>query len=85
MARKTQPVPKSFEDAMGELEKILGDLEGGSVTLEESLVRYERGTYLIQHCRDALQAAEKQIELIGRGDEDGDKTKPPADPSVEPG
>lgn len=66
MARKNQPIPKSFEDALAELEKILADIEGGQVPLEESLTRYERGQFLIQHCRGILARAEKQIEAIGK-------------------
>ena len=37
MARKSQPPPKSFEDALAELEQILSDIEGGEVPLEQSL------------------------------------------------
>ncbi len=66
MARKQQPPPKSFEDALGELEKILSDIEGGEVGLEESLVKYERGNFLIGHCRGVLNRAEKQIELLSK-------------------
>jgi exonuclease VII small subunit len=36
------------------------------VGLEESLVKHERGTFLIQHCRAILSRAEKQIELLTR-------------------
>ena len=42
-------------------------MEGGQVGLEESLVKYERGSFLIQHCRNVLNAAEKQVELLSRG------------------
>jgi len=66
MAKKNQTPPKSFEDALTELEQILSDIEAGEIGLEESLVRYERGNFLIQHCRTVLGAAEKQIELLGK-------------------
>ena len=76
MARKNQPVPKSFEEAIAELEKILADLEGGQVGLEESLSRYERGTFLIQHCRGVLGAAEKQIELLSKAEDGAIQSQP---------
>jgi exodeoxyribonuclease VII small subunit len=76
MPRKNQPLPKTFEEAIGELEKILSEMEGGQVGLEESLTRYERGTFLIQHCRGVLGAAEKQIELLSKAD-DGSLQKDP--------
>jgi exodeoxyribonuclease VII small subunit len=66
MAKKTQTPPKSFEDALSELERILSDIEAGEIGLEESLTRYERGVFLIQHCRAVLGTAEKQIELLGK-------------------
>jgi exodeoxyribonuclease VII small subunit len=65
-AKKNQAPPKNFEDALAELERILGEIEGGEVPLEESLVKYERGQFLIRHCRGVLSAAEKQIEVLGK-------------------
>lgn len=71
MARKTQAPPKNFEEALLELEQILTDIEGGQVGLEESLVKYERGTFLIQHCRGVLSTAEKQIEVLSKAADGG--------------
>ena len=64
MARKAQNPPKTFEEALAELEQILLDIEGGEVGLEESLSKYERGTFLIGHCRTVLSRAEQQIEVL---------------------
>ena len=66
MARKTQTPPKNFEDALRELEEILGEIEAGELGLEQSLQKYERGNFLIQHCRGVLNSAEKQIDLLSR-------------------
>jgi exodeoxyribonuclease VII small subunit len=71
MAKKTQVAPRSFEEALSELVQIVRDIESGQVGLEESLVRYERGTFLIQHCRGVLNSAEKQIEVLGKTSEGG--------------
>jgi exodeoxyribonuclease VII small subunit len=76
MAKKTQPPPKTFEDALGELEQILSDIEGGQVGLEASLAKYERGMFLIGHCRSVLGAAEKQIELLSRSSDGGIVAEP---------
>jgi exodeoxyribonuclease VII small subunit len=76
MARAKQTPPKSFEDALEELERILADIEGGQVPLEQSLVMYERGQFLIQHCRAVLSRAEKQIEVLSKG-EGGELTASP--------
>ena len=76
MGKKNQPPPKSFEEALKELERILSEIEGGEVGLEESLVKYERGTFLIQHCRTVLGAAEKQIELLSKGPDGSLQSEP---------
>jgi exodeoxyribonuclease VII small subunit len=74
--KKNLTPPKDFEDALRELEQILADIEKGEVGLEESLLRYERGTFLIQHCQNILNTAEKQIELITRNQNGELKTTP---------
>ena len=67
MARKQIP-PKNFEEALSELERILTEIEGGEVPLEESLSKYERGQFLIRHCRAVLGEAEKQIEKLSKSE-----------------
>ena len=81
MAKKQQSPPKSFEEALGELEQILSDIEGGEVGLEESLVKYERGTFLIGHCRGVLNRAEKQIELLSKAPDGELEAQPLTDDS----
>lgn len=53
-----------FEKAMAELEAIVGQLEKGSVPLEESIAIYERGEALKGRCETLLRAAEMRIEKI---------------------
>ncbi len=76
MGKKNHTPPKSFEDALHELEQILAEIENGQVGLEESLVKYERGNFLIQHCRAVLGAAEKQIELLSKGPDGSLQSEP---------
>ncbi|MEM9810658.1 MAG: exodeoxyribonuclease VII small subunit [Pseudomonadota bacterium] len=54
----------SFEDALKELEVIIGKLESGQVALEESIALYERGAALKAHCEKVLTAARERIEKI---------------------
>jgi exodeoxyribonuclease VII small subunit len=82
MAKKPQPTPKSFEEALRELEQILSEIEGGEVGLEESLVKYERGNFLIQHCRTILGSAEKQIEILSK-QADGELKSEPLEEQAE--
>jgi exodeoxyribonuclease VII small subunit len=54
----------SFEIAMAELEKVVRDLESGSVELEKSIALYERGAALKAHCEAKLKAAEEKVAKI---------------------
>ncbi|MCB1475917.1 MAG: exodeoxyribonuclease VII small subunit [Rhodobiaceae bacterium] len=54
----------SFEQAIGELESIVGRLEGGRVPLEESIRIYERGDALRARCEALLKNAEAKVEKI---------------------
>jgi exodeoxyribonuclease VII small subunit len=66
MAKKNQIAPKTFEEALSELERILADIEAGEIGLEESLAKYERGNFLIAHCRGVLATAQQQIEMMNK-------------------
>ncbi len=54
----------SFEEAMAELERVVGQLERGDVALEQSIQLYERGAALKSHCEDRLKKAEEKVEAI---------------------
>lgn len=58
----------SFEQAMTELEKVVGQLESGDVPLEESITLYERGAELKKHCEAKLKAAEEKVAAITLGE-----------------
>ncbi|MFA5970239.1 MAG: exodeoxyribonuclease VII small subunit [Sphingomonas sp.] len=60
----------TFEDALRELEQIVGLLERGDAPLDESIRLYERGSLLRQRCADRLDAAQARIEAI-KLDSDG--------------
>jgi len=54
----------SFEAAMAELERVVGQLEGGEVPLEQSIALYERGAALKARCEKELKRAEAKVERI---------------------
>ncbi|WP_424932204.1 exodeoxyribonuclease VII small subunit [Amaricoccus macauensis] len=54
----------SFEQALGELETVVGALEKGTVPLEESIALYERGAALRAHCETKLKDAEAKVTQI---------------------
>ncbi len=70
----TNPLPPNadiaalpFERALAELEEIVRKLEQGSVSLEDSILIYERGEALKKHCEALLKNAEMRIEKITLG------------------
>jgi exodeoxyribonuclease VII small subunit len=71
--------PERFEDAVSELEQIVAAMETGTLSLEESLARFQRGTELLRHCRGALESAEQRIRVL----QDGELRDMPADPDGE--
>ncbi|MBN2402323.1 MAG: exodeoxyribonuclease VII small subunit [Spirochaetes bacterium] len=58
----------SFEEAINELEKIAGELEEGSLNLDDSISSFERGTMLKNFCRDKLEEAERKIEILQKAE-----------------
>jgi exodeoxyribonuclease VII small subunit len=54
----------SFEQALGELERIVQQLERGDVALEDSIRMYERGAALKSHCEAKLKEAQLKVEQI---------------------
>lgn len=54
----------TFEQAMAELEKVLGMLERGDVALDESIALYERGAALKKRCDAKLKEAEEKVAAI---------------------
>ncbi len=54
----------SFEDALGELERIVKGLEGGQQKLEDAITAYERGALLRRHCESKLAEAETRVQAI---------------------
>jgi exodeoxyribonuclease VII small subunit len=59
--------PKDFESALAELEKIVGQMESGKLSLEDSLTAYERGASLLNFCREAVTRAEQQVQALENG------------------
>ena len=54
----------NLEEALEDLEQIVGRLEDGKLSLEESLVLFERGIRLVRLCSARLESAEQRIESL---------------------
>ncbi|RUL65034.1 exodeoxyribonuclease VII small subunit [Dyella dinghuensis] len=60
---ETAPVA-DFEHSLDELEQLVARMEGGDMSLDESLGAFERGIGLYRHCQQALDKAELRVRLL---------------------
>ncbi len=67
-AADTSPVA-DFEHSMAALETLVGTMEAGELTLEDSLAAYERGVALYRHCQTALEQAELRVRQLSDPDQ----------------
>lgn len=57
-----------FETSIKELEEIVKALESGSVSLDESLLLFEKGVKLTKNCQRLLDEAEKKVSILVNDD-----------------
>ncbi|NQW66134.1 MAG: exodeoxyribonuclease VII small subunit [Burkholderiales bacterium] len=67
IAAPEQPVPESYEAGLHELESLVAHMESGQLPLAQLLQTYQRGAFLLNHCRQQLQAVEAQIKVLEAG------------------
>jgi exodeoxyribonuclease VII small subunit len=60
----------SFEQLLTKLENIVGKLDAGGLTLEESLSLFEEGMRLSKQCNQLLDSAELKIKKLRDAIED---------------
>ena len=53
-----------FEKSLKKLEKIVGELEEGNLSLEEALKKYEEGIALAGGCSKMLKEAKARVERL---------------------
>ena len=57
----------TFESALAELENIVTRMEGGQLSLEQSLTAYKRGAELLKFCQAQLADAQQQVKVLEAG------------------
>ena len=57
----------SFEAAMEGLESAVAKLEGGSLSLDESIAEFEKCIALITQCEQQLGSAKQRVRLLIEG------------------
>ena len=60
---------QTLEESFDALEEILGELQSGELTLEESFKKYEEGMKLVKNCNEAIDKVEKRLVVINGGEQ----------------
>lgn len=76
----------SYEQARDELVDVVGKLESGAASLEDSLALWERGEALADRCQSWLDAARDRLaaakgDSVVTEDEDGTGGDPESEPA----
>jgi len=66
-----------FEKKLNRLEEIVGKMEKGDVSLEESLKFFEEGVKLSRECNAKLTEAELKVKKLMSIDKDGNPVTVP--------
>ena len=74
--------PIDFEASLAELEELVGRMEEGALSLEDSLAAFERGTKLARACQEALRRAEVRIKALTEEGREVDLPAPDGEPDA---
>ena len=61
---ESQDSSVDFEKSLSQLEKLVEEMESGELTLEESLLAFEKGVALARNCKESLSRAEERIAQL---------------------
>jgi exodeoxyribonuclease VII small subunit len=64
MSKPSEAPKLSFEQALGELEKIVSRMESGELSLEQALAAHKRGLELARFCQQRLEGAQQQVKVL---------------------
>ena len=72
LAKNNSPTPapavaSSYEEAIGELDRLVAAMEAGQLPLDRLLESYRRGAELLSFCRGRLEAVEQQVKVLEDG------------------
>jgi exodeoxyribonuclease VII small subunit len=67
---------ETYDAIVARLERVVGELESGQLTLEQSIERFAEGVRLAKDASKKLDEAERRVELLVRGAGGEDETVP---------
>jgi exodeoxyribonuclease VII small subunit len=60
----------NLEKSLTDLEALVAELEGGDLSLEEAMKKFEHGIKLTRACQLALKEAEQKVEILLQNNDD---------------
>jgi exodeoxyribonuclease VII small subunit len=63
--KEESPDEPAFDERLARLEELVAELEGGELTLEDSLSRYGEGVKLLRSARNQLEGYRQKVEELG--------------------
>lgn len=67
---------QTFENAIKRLESIVQDLEGGDLTLDEALKKFQEGIKLSKFCSNKLDETEKKVSILLKDEKGNVRAEP---------
>jgi len=64
--KNQQPEETTYQSAWTELQRIVNDLQGGSVGIDELTDKIERAAELVRFCRERLRSTEDAVGRLGQ-------------------
>ncbi len=85
MATEKAKKPQGFEKSLERLESVVEEMEGGDLSLEDMIKRFEEGQKLIGFCSKKLDEVERKIEMLIKKDNGETEAVPFEDDADVPG
>jgi exodeoxyribonuclease VII small subunit len=67
---------ETYDAIVARLERVVGELESGQLTLEQSIERFAEGVRLARDASRKLDEAERRVEQLVRSADGGDEAVP---------
>jgi len=65
-----------FEESLAKLERLVGEMEGGELPLDEMRTRFEEGRRLVTFCTSELESIRQRIEKVVSAPNEPPKVEP---------
>ena len=77
--RAQEPAAEPYDKLVGRLEKVVEELEGGTLTLEQSVEKFAEGIRLAREAARKLDEAERRVETLLRAEDGSVEASPSGD------